>query len=101
MIKVSNKEWIKGIGLVLMFTLGWVTSDLVSQIGCGDCDSRQQGLERRMEMGERMRLQEFAPYNRNTKKNGTERPQERKGEGQGELYECKPQVTIVSNRDIA
>jgi len=27
------------------------------------------------------------------------RLQERKGEGQGELYECKPQVTIVSNYD--
>jgi len=28
------------------------------------------------------------------------RLQERKGGGQGELYECKPQVTIVSNYDI-
>jgi len=26
--------------------------------------------------------------------------QERKGEGQGELYECKPQVTIISNTEV-
>jgi len=66
----------KGIGLVLMFTLGWVASNLYNQIGCGDCDMRQQGLERRMEMGNQMKGWEFAPYNRNTKKNGTQRQQE-------------------------
>ena len=77
MIK-DKEELMKGIGLVLMFALGWVASDLVSQIGCGDCDSRQQGLERRMEMGERMWKQEFAPYNFNRQEQGTDRQQQQR-----------------------
>ena len=53
MIKeIDNKEWIKGIGLVLMFLLGWVVSDLLNQIGCGDCDYHQKGLERRVQQME-------------------------------------------------
>ena len=70
----------KGIGLVLMFTLGWVASNLYNQIGCDDCDMRQQGLERRMERGNQMKGWEFAPYNfkRQTEKQGPERQQPRR-----------------------
>ena len=46
---IKDKEWIKGIGLVLMFLLGWVASNLFSAIDCGDCDYRQKGLERRIQ----------------------------------------------------
>ena len=49
---IKNNEWIKGIGLVLMFLLGWVASNLFSAIDCGDCDYRQKGLERRLEQME-------------------------------------------------
>ena len=75
---MKKEEMMKGIGLVLMFTLGWVASDLVSQIGCEDCDSRQQGLERRMEMGERMRKQEFVPYNFKRQEHDSERQQQQR-----------------------
>ena len=49
---IKNTEMIKGIGLILMFLLGWVASDLFNQIGCGDCDYRQKGLERRVQQME-------------------------------------------------
>jgi len=77
-MKLEKQEMIKNIGLVLMFTLGWVASDLVSQIGCKDCDSRQRGLERRMEMGERNKLQEFVPYNFKRQEQGTDRQQQQR-----------------------
>tara|TARA_R110000737_G_scaffold58135_1_gene83951 strand:- start:306 stop:545 length:240 start_codon:yes stop_codon:yes gene_type:complete len=51
MIK-DKEEMIKGIGLILMFLLGWVASDLFNSIKCGDCDYRQKGLERRVEQME-------------------------------------------------
>ena len=49
---IKSNEMIKGIGLVLMFLLGGVASDLFSQIDCGDCEYRQKGLERRLEQME-------------------------------------------------
>ena len=57
MIK-NKEEMLKCMGLVLMFMCGWIASDLVNQIGCKDCDYRQQGMVKRMErmeMGERMK----------------------------------------------
>ena len=87
---IKNNEWIKGIGLVLMFLLGWVASDLFNSIKCGDCDYRQKGLERRMEQME--------PY-----KNRYDMMRENRGKGEsiqqrqrrGEHRKSRPQQTTI------
>jgi len=58
MIKISNKEWIKGIGLVLMFTLGWIASDLIGNLDCADCktDKRVEQRMNRMQLGRKLEI---------------------------------------------
>lgn len=90
---IKDKEYIKGIGLVLMFMLGWVGSDLFSQIGCGDCDYRQKGLERR--------VQEMKPYKNRydmmrENPNKGETTQQRQRRQRGEYRKIRPEDNTIT-----
>ena len=74
---IKNKEWIKGIGLVLMFLLGWVASNLFSAIDCGDCKDTKRGIEQRMNRYQQER-NKFLEMNRYRQEENQERPQQRR-----------------------
>jgi len=45
---ITKKEITSTIGLILMFTLGWIASGLVEKLGCDDCNINNR-IEQRME----------------------------------------------------
>ena len=70
---IKEKDLMKGIGLLLMFFLGWTAQDLVSKIDCGGCNQRKveaQQYEQRLEHYEQRRnrgqqqRQEYRPEQR-------------------------------------
>ena len=45
---IKEKDFIKGIGLILMFMLGWVASGLVDKLDCNDCTDMRKSIEQRL-----------------------------------------------------
>jgi hypothetical protein len=47
-MNITKKEITSSIGLILMFALGWIASDLVSKLDCDDCNINQR-IDQRIE----------------------------------------------------
>jgi hypothetical protein len=45
-MNITKKDLTSSLGLILMFTLGWITNDLVSQMSCDDKVEREQMRQR-------------------------------------------------------
>ena len=43
---IKEKDFIKGIGLILMFTLGWIANDLITQMN--DNKTEREQMRQRM-----------------------------------------------------
>jgi len=67
---IKENDFIKGIGLILMFTLGWIASDLFAQIDCGECKDMRKSIEQRMnrynqQQKKYLEMQRYRPENNN------------------------------------
>ena len=58
MKEITKKEMTSSIGLILMFTLGWITGGLVENISCDDCNMNNR-IEQRMERMNQQPKQQF------------------------------------------
>ena len=58
MKEITKKDITKGVGLILMFTLGWIASDLVGNLDCDDCktDRRVEQRMNRMQLGRKLEI---------------------------------------------